>query len=107
MGTVKPITPQEVVGKKREQLPDAVILAVNEMIVEKWNGTEASFKQDDLVARIIAKDSNLTSKILFDSHHLDFEEIYQKEGWLVEYDKPGFNETYPATFSFKRKKRAV
>lgn len=27
---------------------------------------------------------------------LDLEDIYRDEGWTVEYDSPGYNETYEA-----------
>ncbi len=31
---------------------------------------------------------------------LNVEELYRAQGWTVTYDKPGYNESYPATFTF-------
>lgn len=33
-------------------------------------------------------------------HWLNFEGAYRRAGWKVEFDKPGYNESYPATFKF-------
>jgi len=41
---------------------------------------------------------------IFDNHWLDVEPIFEDCGWKVEYDKPGFNENYPATFKFTPKR---
>lgn len=41
---------------------------------------------------------------LFDKGWMDIEPIYRKSGWRVEYDKPAYNETYPATFTFSKKR---
>ena len=42
------------------------------------------------------------TRVLFENHYLDVEELYRQEGWLVTHDKPGYDETYPATFTFER-----
>jgi hypothetical protein len=34
---------------------------------------------------------------------LNFEAIYEEAGWKVVYDKPGYNETYDANFTFTKK----
>jgi len=36
---------------------------------------------------------------------LDVGKIYENAGWKVEYDRPGFNESYEATFSFTAKRK--
>ena len=33
---------------------------------------------------------------------MDIESIYRADGWGVYYDKPGYNETYTATFEFTK-----
>lgn len=35
---------------------------------------------------------------------LDFEVVYEEAGWDVVYDKPGYNESYGANFTFKAKR---
>ena len=41
---------------------------------------------------------------LFDNHYLDIEPAYRNAGWKVEFDKPGYNETYDSYFVFSKKK---
>ena len=105
---VKPLSPDEVLEKKQESIPDEMLEAINEMIVKKWNGSEATFRQEDLVALYLSKvgenDIQKSRDKIFENHWMDFEDVYRKNGWSVEYDKPAYNESYPATFTFKKKK---
>lgn len=106
---VKPTTPSEVLQSKQESIPDEVFQAVNEMITKKWDGYSATFRQEDLMAHYfsIVGGGELDSdrQKVYDNHWFDFEEIYRKAGWSVEYDRPGYNESYPATFTFKKKRK--
>ena len=74
----------------------------NEFITEKWNGSSSTFKQCDLV-KVIREKLKLkpNDHVIFDKHWLDVEDIFRDAGWRVYYDKPGYNETYDATFEFK------
>jgi hypothetical protein len=102
---VKPIKPEEILERKAETIPDEMFQAINELIALKWNGSSATFRQDDLIEKYfeITGQSNLESnrQVLFNKHLLDFEDIYRKEGWHVYYNKPAYNESYHATFEFK------
>lgn len=42
---------------------------------------------------------------MLDREHLDVEDVYRAAGWEVTYDKPGYNETYDATFTFRSAKK--
>lgn len=97
---VRPIKPDDVVKAKKEGIPDAVFEAFNELIVQKFNGRSATVKQDDVVALLVAKGLNRND--IFEKHWLDVEDVYRADGWKVEYNKPAYNEDYPATFTFKR-----
>lgn len=94
---VKPITPEEVVSKKEEILPDFVFESFNYLIAQNWKGGSSSFKQDDVVNLIREKMSGD-----FDIRWLDVEPVYRRAGWKVEYDKPGYCESYSATFTFRK-----
>jgi hypothetical protein len=100
----KPITPAEVTAKKQELLPDEVIDSFNELIAKNWDGHSATIKQDK-VADLIATKLNMPKDKVFANHWLDVEDIYRKAGWKVYYDKPGYNESYEATFKFSRKEK--
>lgn len=97
-----PIKPSDVSGLKARQIPTAVFDAVNELIVEKWDGRSAVILQCTLVKRIRDKDASLADK-LFEHHYLDFEDVYRKEGWTVSYDRPAYCETYEPSFTFTKK----
>ena len=101
---VKPITPGEVTQKKAESLPPEVLEAFNELIAENWDGRESTFKLSEAVARIRKKVTVPKGESPGDKGWLDIEDIYRKAGWKVEYDQPAYNETYPATYTFSKKK---
>ena len=98
---VRPLKPDEIVGAKRGIIPDAVIEVFNELIVEKFTGGRAVVMQAEAVSRITAKTDRSENEV-FDLGWLNIEGLYQEAGWIVEYDKPGFNETYPASFTFRK-----
>jgi hypothetical protein len=103
MATIKPISPQDVVEKKLESLPNVVIEAFNELIAKNFDGYSATIKQDEVIALIQSKNEALSRQAIFDNHWLDVEDIYRKIGWSVMYDKPGYSESYSAFFVFKKK----
>jgi len=104
MTQIQPILPEEVQGKKNSTIPDDIIDAVNELIVKEWNGSQSHILQKDIVQLAIYKDPDLTSTIIFDNRWMNFETIFQAVGWNVSYDKPGYNESYEASFKFTKSK---
>lgn len=101
---VKPITPAKVVALKASIFPDEVLEAFNELIAENFTGGVASFTEKKVVARIVKK--GISSSQAYANNWLDVEDIYRKNGWKVEYDKPGYNESYDAIFTFSIKKKS-
>ena len=97
----KPITPKDVVILKKSLIPDEAVESFNELIAENYLNGYSEFTQKKVVARMVKK--GLSEKDIFANGWLDLEDVYRKAGWKVEYDKPGFNESYEATFSFSRK----
>jgi len=107
-----PITPSEAIEKKQQIVPEFVFEAFNELIARNLSGGYATVKQDDVVALILKKMNSVSvtwegmgedRARIFDEHWLDIEPLYKKAGWVVKYDSPGYNETYAATFTFKKK----
>jgi hypothetical protein len=111
---LKPITPQEIA----KVVPDCVIRAVNQLLGENLSGNKVVLKQDDIIRRILCDNDTASMNeedalkwslnkdrrnIIFNRGWLDFESIYRDVGWKVVYDKPGYNESYAATFEFSRK----
>lgn len=101
---VKPISPKEIMGDLEEIIPPAIIQAVNNLLKKKYRGSTVSIKQEEIVKEAIRIDSSLTSAKIYDNKWMDFEPIFRKSGWIVSYDKPGWDENYDAFFQFKPKK---
>lgn len=93
-----PMTPAEGL-KVKVKIPDFVIESVNQILEDKLINGQCTFTQKDLMNLVLAK-TTLTSQEIYDNHYFDFEEDYINLGWKVVYDKPGYNETYAATFAF-------
>lgn len=99
---VEPISPQEVVAIKALNIPNEVLDVFNKEIAAKWNGHSCTLLESD-VAQKIASALSITVSQVYELKYLNVEPIYRKKGWKVEYDKPGYCETYPATYTFSSK----
>jgi hypothetical protein len=96
---VGPIKPSEVAKLKANIFPDAVFEAFNELLARGSVGNRSiTIKTKDVVA--LMEEKGLKRDDIFNKGWLDVEDVYRKAGWKVEYDKPGYNETYEATFKF-------
>lgn len=100
---LKPITPEEA-KLAHAEIPPSVIQAFNELIVANLNQGQSVVYQKDVVDKL--KRNSFFPGDKFDYNCLNVEEIYREAGWDVEYDKPGYSETYPARFTFSRRKDA-
>jgi hypothetical protein len=98
---VKPITPEEAADNKADLLPARVISAWNEVITKNFNGTSSTFTQDEIV-QVISSKMKCPVEQCYKMKWLDVEPMYRRYGWDVTYDKPGYNESYSATFIFKK-----
>lgn len=101
---VKAIRPSDIMDNLDTIIDPAVIQAVNEILKEKFRGNSVTILQKDIVDRIMKINPALTKDVLYKNHHLDFEQVFEKAGWSVSYDKPGYNESYEPSFEFKPKK---
>lgn len=99
--SVSPIRPDEVASQKQNEFPDWAIEVWNRLIAMAWSSGRAVVKQGDAVSAL--REANQGIDPIHD--FLEVEDIYRQAGWDVEYDKPGFNESYPATFTFAKPKK--
>jgi hypothetical protein len=105
-----PIKPSEVVALKKNYIPGFVFQGFNSCIAKHYNNGYASFTQDQVIEEIIKQwrlsidlDTEVTRDLIFQNKWLDVEGVYREQGWMVEYDAPGYNESYSAKFTFKTK----
>jgi RNA polymerase subunit RPABC4/transcription elongation factor Spt4 len=94
-----PISPEEAAGRK--QIPSDVFETFNALIAKNMHEDASTFKQGDVVAELVER--GFARQRIFDDHLLDVEAAYEKAGWSVHYEKPGYNEAGEATFTFTRR----
>lgn len=97
----QPISPRTI----KKALPEEVIVAINkllsEKITERGSYLYAKFNQNEAVAAILSAMPNLSRQDVFDRGYLDFEFVYREAGWVVHFDKPGYNESYEGYWEFE------
>ena len=86
--------------EKREEFPDAVFEAFNELIVEDFDGESATVLQCDLVA--LMKKKGLKEKAIYDNDWLEVEDVYRAAGWKVRYESMAWESGEP-NFTFSKK----
>lgn len=96
-----PIRPKDVTARKAAQIPEEVFEVFNELIARDWNGYAATVRQDEVVRLLVER--GIDRARVFSEHMLDVEQAYRAVGWAVSYDRPAYNEEYPATFNFRKK----
>lgn len=102
---VGPICPEDVISEKLNNLPDEVLVSFNELIALNLSGTSATILQSEVVKLMVQK--GLKRADIYKNGWLDVEDIYRKAGWRVDYDKPGYNESYEPSFTFRRPRRQI
>jgi hypothetical protein len=104
----EPITPAQARELHGASIPDAVIKAVNELLVARFGVSLSALVLDlgDVVTAAIAIDPSLTAEALYKNHWLDIEPTFRRAGWKVRFEKPGFNESGSQCFIFEPAERA-
>jgi hypothetical protein len=119
MSRVLPYTPAEAAAASKNRIPDFVINAFNDLIAEKLYNGKAVIKQEEAIEAILklmpsseqsvthegirgeaVRDLKKDRAKIFSRHWLDVEPLYRDQGWSVEFDKPGYNESYDGFFTF-------
>ena len=98
----KPIRPNEI--NKLSIIPDGVIDVFNMLITKHYRNGYAEFTAGE-ASKAICEKMTCASHVPYDEGWMDIEPIYRKAGWLVDFDSPAYNESYPATYKFTRKNR--
>lgn len=106
---IQPITPEEAFEQNRAEIPDFVIEIVNELLAKRYSarGQTVTIRQDELVKLIMEKGDipKEQESVVFEKRYLDFEDLYDKTGWDVSFNKPSIDNSYKAFFKFRPKKR--
>jgi hypothetical protein len=98
---VKAFSPQDVLNAKTGVIPAEVIETINQLLAERFDGNPCYIKQDEVVERASSSMKDVSRNDFFDKGWLNFESLYEKQGWRVDYDKPAYNENYSAFWRFE------
>ncbi len=98
----KPFSPKDAEKSKAHGFPPQIIEAFNELLSEKVSNGYAEINQNEAIERI-QKKMDISREDIFAHNYLDVEPLYRKNGWKVEFDKPGYDENYIAYFKFTKK----
>ncbi len=97
-----PISPDEIPAAKPAVIPPEVFDVVNELLVLKSTGNNSiTILQSEIVDEIRKRMPT------YNIEWLNFEDAYRAAGWIVEYDRPAYCETYPASFTFQKSGRKM
>lgn len=92
--SVNPITPQEAIELRTDNIPDFVFEAFNQLLVKHLNGDRAIIKQDAIIEKIIelSQRDYLSASEIYANKWLDIESAYAEFGWVVDYHKASYGE---------------
>lgn len=98
----KPIKPEEVETKKASMIPDVIIEAFNELIVENYTKHgQSSFKLKEVEALVESKDKQIADQA-YEKGWYDVESLFKEAGWIVGFESPNRTETFDEYFVFEK-----
>ena len=105
---VKPLSFREVYEKTRTFIPDEVIKAINELILEKYNCEDesATVDESEIIERVNQKSPTPYSyrKEHFEENNwFCFAYLYEENGWDVQHAAPEEFEYFEPYFYFTRR----
>jgi hypothetical protein len=100
--SIRPITPDEAIQERRN-VPSEVIDVFNRLIVENMRQGQSTFTMESAWSKISER-LHMGRDTVLRNGYLDVEPIYEQSGWKVSFDKPGYCEDYPSTYTFKKRK---
>lgn len=98
----EPISPDQIGEAQFAVHPPEVFDAFNALIARNWDGLAAKVYQEDAAAEI-EKRLGVARTVVFEQGYLNIEAAYRSKGWKVFYDRPAYNESYRASFTFTKK----
>lgn len=111
---VKPFSPAEAASAKKGAVPQELIQAINQLLAEriKSNGRSITIKAHEIVSlaeSLMSNDGDYTSRTIpkiswYDKGFMDFEPIYEAEGWKISYTRPDYTESFDSYYEFTPKK---
>lgn len=97
--TIQPLNPKCLIKAKAFEIPSIIIVIVNKLIDENWDGHQSKVWQSDLITRIQHMTGIDRADILRNSW-LNIETTYRRAGYEVNYVAPAWGIKGDAYFEF-------
>lgn len=104
MERVEAIKPTDILNNLEDYIHPVVISAVNEILKEEFRGGSMTMTAKNIQNQIKSLNPENASKIMTGNKWMYFEPIFEKAGWTVKYDQPGFYDSYDSFYIFSEKK---
>jgi hypothetical protein len=91
----EPYSPADAAAAKTSAIPPVVFAVINELLATHVSNGRATFKQSDIIEGVRTRTGEP-----FQHQWLSFADVYKARGWHVSSDIPGYNESYPAMYTF-------
>lgn len=101
---VEPIKPKDILNNLEDYISPVIIRAVNEILKEQFRGGSVNITTKEIQAKVRQLSPEDGDVILSGNKWMYFEPIFQKAGWNVAYDQPGYSESYDSFYTFSEKK---
>ena len=96
---VQPLSPDRLVKPKAFQIPNIVIMVVNRLINENWDGLQSRVWQSDIIINI-GRMTGIDKETILHNRWLNIEALYREVGYIVNYVTPAPGERGDAYFEF-------
>lgn len=98
---VEPIRPERLIQPKQAlQIPGVVIIAVNKLINENWDGHQAKVWQGDILVQL-SRLTGIDKETVLRNGWLNIEPLYRNVGYEVNYVAPPMGTKGDAYFEFQ------
>lgn len=118
---VKPFSPLEAATAKKNVVPEELISAINQLLSERYKSGRGcililSSEILELAESLISargigdcqsRSSSFPTSEWFKKGYMDFEPIYEAEGWIVKHTKPDYTESFEPYYEFTPKRTDV
>lgn len=102
---VEALKPRDIIEDLENIIPGFVVEAVNNLLKKNYRGSSTTIKQADIQNEILRiSPEEITQQSIYDNKWMDFDEIFKKKGWDVEYIKSDYTGGFKSYFTFTPKK---
>lgn len=99
---IKPLSPSDISENMDEIFPGVIIEAVNNLLRQNFRNGSAILRVRDIIKESHRIDSSMTTDKIFTKNWMEFESIYTKVGWKVEYEYPARGDSFDSYFRFSK-----